>query len=100
MDILLLVFLILFVPVIFHIGCLQIDKHFHVTHHNGAEAQSLSTRRFLGIIESDEYWNKAVENLKKYCNNDVKAMVAVVYFVRDIIDKKLDFKPKDIKKIN
>ena len=52
MDILLLVFLILFVPVIFHIGCLQIDKHFHVTHHNGAEAHIILTSfvMFLGLV--------------------------------------------------
>ena len=57
---------------------------------NGTMAQSLSTRRFFNKIDSDEDWEKHVNELKVYCDNDVRAMVAVEYFVRDLIEGKLD----------
>ena len=83
-------------------GCVSYKIDLNV--HNGTQAQSLSTRRFFNKIDSDEDWEKNVIDLKKYCNNDVRAMVAVEYFVRDLIDNKLDFsnykkpiKPENLK---
>ncbi len=52
---------------------------------NGKEAQNASTKRFFGLI-SDHEWKATVENLGKYCDNDVRAMVAVEYFVKNILD--------------
>ena len=70
-------------------GCVSYKTDLDV--HNGTEAQSLSTRRFFNKIDSDEAWKNSVEDLKKYCDNDVRAMVVVEYFVRDIVDDKIDF---------
>ena len=52
--------------------------------HNGTDAQKASTQRFFGLLD-DKQWAIAKENLGKYCNNDVRAMVAVEHFLRDIL---------------
>ncbi len=55
---------------------------------NGKEAQNASTKRFFSLI-SDSEWKVTAENLGKYCDNDVRAMVAVEYFVKNILDGKV-----------
>ncbi|WP_412031307.1 UU173 family protein [Metamycoplasma buccale] len=41
---------------------------------NGSMALEIATTRALGIIK-DEEWNQKTEELKKYCHNDVMAMI-------------------------
>ena len=55
---------------------------------NGIEAQNASTKRFFGLL-NDQEWKITVENLGKYCDNDVRAMIAVDYFIKNIIDNKI-----------
>ncbi len=52
--------------------------------HNGTEAQNASTRRFFNKLSSDE-WKINAENLGKYCNNDVRAMIAIEYYLKSLI---------------
>lgn len=46
---------------------------------NGVECQSKSLQRFYGVID-DQDWANIVTASKKYCENDVRAMVAVLYW--------------------
>jgi hypothetical protein len=55
--------------------------------HNGSEAQNFSSQRFFGRI-NDEQWLRTVSDLKKYCENDVRAMVAVEYFIKHLLKTK------------
>lgn len=55
---------------------------------NGSEAQNVSTQRFFGLL-NDQDWKTTVENLGKYCDNDVRAMVAVEYFLNNILNGKI-----------
>ena len=57
---------------------------------NGSEAQSASTKRFFGLL-NDKEWAITKENLGKYCDNDVRAMIAVEYFLRNIFAGKIKF---------
>ena len=57
---------------------------------NGTEAQSASTKRFFGLL-NDKEWKVTKENLGKYCDNDVRAMIAVEYFLRNIFAGKIKF---------
>ena len=57
---------------------------------NGSEAQSASTKRFFGLL-NDKEWAITKENLGKYCDNDVRAMIAVEYFLRNIFIGKIKF---------
>ena len=79
-------------------GCVSYKSDLEI--HNGNEAQSVATRRFFNKIDSDEDWANEVIKLKKYCDNDVRAMIAVEYFARDLVEGKIDFsayakKPKE-----
>ncbi len=65
-------------------GC--VDYHSLDTVQNGKICQGETTKRFHNLL-SDDKWNSLVVNLKKYCENDVRAMVAVEYFIRDIVDQ-------------
>lgn len=56
---------------------------------NGSDAQNASTRRFFNI-ETDEEWEEDVKHLKEYCNNDVRAMIAVEYLVKEIMKEHYD----------
>ena len=56
--------------------------------HDGTEAQNASTQRFFGLL-NDQEWKTTVENLGKYCDNDVRAMVAVEYFLNNILNGKI-----------
>ena len=50
---------------------------------NGLICQSKTLLRFYNKV-SDEEWNKIVFNSKKYCENDVRAMIAVLKFVEKL----------------
>ena len=63
------------------VGCLDYKQDLQV--HNGQQAQMISSQRFFGLID-DQDWNTIVIDLKKYCENDVRAMVAVEYFIKKI----------------
>jgi hypothetical protein len=41
-------------------------------------------RRFFGLINDDE-WKEITEQLKIYCENDVRAMVAVELYIKHIL---------------
>lgn len=53
--------------------------------HNGTEAQNASTKRFFNKL-SDEEWKINVKNLGKYCNNDVRAMIAIEHYLKSLIN--------------
>ncbi len=54
--------------------------------YNGLVCQQATMRRFFGSM-SDEEWEALEKNLKIYCENDVRAMVAVEYFVKSLLTK-------------
>lgn len=72
--------------------------------HNGEEAQMITMRRFLNLyrnellnnpnieLMTEEEWNKTAKNLQKYCENDVRAMIAVEKYIKEEFIDKL---PKD-----
>lgn len=66
-------------------GC--VDYKTDLAVHNGNEAQTLATKRFFKII-NDKEWANITNDLKKYCENDVRAMVAVEYFVKQLLKTK------------
>ncbi|MDR0674956.1 MAG: DUF2779 domain-containing protein [Mycoplasmataceae bacterium] len=73
-------------PEIFQ-GSGAIDYHaLHAIHHGG-EALNKTSRRFFGLI-NDQEWIKLVEDLKAYCENDVRAMIAVEQYIKHLIDDK------------
>ena len=49
---------------------------------NGGQAQNEINNRFFGII-SDTDWKKEEKNLKQYCENDVRAMIALEYWLKE-----------------
>lgn len=49
---------------------------------NGGQAQNEINNRFFGII-NDADWKKKEENLKQYCENDVRAMIALEYWLKE-----------------
>ena len=62
-----------------YVGCLNYKEDLNV--HNGVDAQNITTLRFYGKIADDE-WEKIEIDLKKYCENDVKSMIALEYWLR------------------
>jgi hypothetical protein len=54
---------------------------------NGALAQKYATKRFWNLL-SEQEWKTINNNLKIYCENDVRAMIAVEYFAINIITGK------------
>ena len=54
---------------------------------NGIECQEKTMNRFFGIT-LDEEWNQVVKESKIYCENDVRAMIAVELFIRDFLSNK------------
>jgi hypothetical protein len=56
--------------------------------HNGGQAQTEATKRFFNLLENEE-WSVIETDLKKYCENDVRAMIAVEYFIREIVSNKI-----------
>lgn len=62
-------------------GC--VDYHSLDTIQNGLICQLQTTKRFHNLLNDNE-WEKLVVNLKKYCENDVRAMIAVEYFLKTL----------------
>lgn len=58
---------------------------------NGKLCQEKTAQRFFEKLSKEE-WNQIEDKLKIYCENDVRAMVAVEYFIKEILDGKLQFK--------
>ncbi|MBP5783135.1 DUF2779 domain-containing protein [bacterium] len=57
--------------------------------HKGDEAQNVTTKRFFHLMD-DEEWQTTAHNLQLYCQNDVRAMIAVEKFIKyKYIDKTL-----------
>lgn len=52
---------------------------------NGLDCQNKTMIRFFDKM-SDDNWNKLKIELEKYCENDIRAMVAVEYFIEKIIN--------------
>ena len=58
--------------------------------HKGDEAQNVTTKRFFHLMD-DEEWKTTAHNLQLYCQNDVRAMIAVEKFIKyKYIDKTLN----------
>lgn len=57
---------------------------------NGLVCQQKTLSRFYGSI-SDNDWNNIVTNSKIYCENDVRAMIAVEYFIKEYIINNCNF---------
>lgn len=52
---------------------------------NGLVCQTETTKRFYQMI-NDKQWSELAQNLKIYCENDVRAMVAIEYFLHELLD--------------
>ncbi len=57
---------------------------------NGLICQQNTLARFYGSLD-DNKWNTIVNNSKIYCENDVRAMIAVEYFIKEYIAKKANY---------
>ncbi|MDE6473174.1 MAG: DUF2779 domain-containing protein [Ureaplasma sp.] len=55
---------------------------------NGALCQQKTACRFLNLVDDNE-WNQIVHDSKIYCENDVRAMIAVYYFIKDFLMKNI-----------
>ena len=68
--------------------------------HNGQQAQAITTKRFLNNFKNmlfhdktlelmpKKEWNQVAKDLQKYCENDVRAMIAVEKYIKqEFIDK-------------
>jgi hypothetical protein len=51
---------------------------------NGGQALNQTSRRFFNLV-NDEQWHTIVSHLKAYCENDVRAMIAVEYYAKRIL---------------
>lgn len=49
---------------------------------NGKQAQDKTILRFFGLID-DQEWIKIEQQLKKYCENDVRAMIVLEYWLKN-----------------
>lgn len=52
---------------------------------NGLMAMNKAIQRYLDSIGDNE-WKEVEKNLKKYCENDVKAMIMVFYYVKYLLN--------------
>ncbi len=57
---------------------------------NGLVCQRNTLSRFYNSID-DQEWSKIVENSKIYCENDVRAMIAVEYFILNYLSNHATF---------
>ncbi|MGL4768902.1 MAG: DUF2779 domain-containing protein [Mycoplasmoidaceae bacterium] len=55
---------------------------------NGKECQAVTIKRFFKIID-DREWESLIYDLKVYCENDVRAMIAVEYFAKAIFNNQI-----------
>lgn len=53
---------------------------------NGQVCQSETVKRFFKIID-DKAWNHTERQMQIYCENDVRAMIAVEYFINEFLNK-------------
>lgn len=54
---------------------------------NGSICQQETTKRFFNILTEDE-WKKLEIDLKIYCENDVRAMIAVEMYIKELLERK------------
>lgn len=54
----------------------------------GDVAQELTLARFLNCLDEQQWAQTALE-LKQYCENDVRAMIAIELFIKDLITNQL-----------
>lgn len=52
---------------------------------NGLMAMNIAIQRYLETI-GDEEWKEKEKELAKYCENDVKAMIMVFYFIKYLVN--------------
>ncbi len=57
--------------------------------YNGAICQQQTIKRFFDML-SDEEWLELEHNLKVYCENDVRAMIAVELFIKKIVNNRFN----------
>ncbi|MBN0919058.1 UU173 family protein [[Mycoplasma] gypis] len=62
---------------------------------NGMMAMNCAISRYTGVL-GDNKWNDIVSELKKYCHNDVMAMIMVYDFVELLLKEGVDIIPKDL----
>lgn len=62
----------------------QIKPYQSLVIQKGTMAMDVAIRRALNIIDENE-WQKVFPELKIYCENDVRAMIMVYYFIKYII---------------
>lgn len=70
-------------------GCVDYKQDLVI--HNGIDAQSVATKRFFNKISNKE-WLYYQQNLGKYCDNDVRAMIAIEYFLEKLFNKQITIK--------
>ncbi len=54
-----------------------------LTVHNGTECQTQTTKYFYDM-ETDQTWDEFLASIQCYCENDVRAMIAVEYLAKEI----------------
>lgn len=52
--------------------------------HNGSEAMEIAIKRYANLIDGN-VWEENLSNLKKYCHNDVLAMIMAFNFIEKIV---------------
>ncbi len=52
--------------------------------HNGSEAMEIAIKRYANLIDG-YIWEDNLSNLKKYCHNDVLAMIMTFNFVEKMV---------------
>ena len=65
----------------------MIEPYSELTVQNGLMAMGKAIDRRLGGIGDNE-WLETVEDLKKYCENDVKAMLMVYHFAKKLLEER------------
>ncbi|MGL5590985.1 MAG: DUF2779 domain-containing protein [Metamycoplasmataceae bacterium] len=68
---------------------IMIEPYANLEVKNGLMAMSKAINRRLGAIGDNE-WEEVEEQLKKYCENDVKAMLMVYHFVKRLLLNKFE----------
>ncbi len=62
------------------------DYHDLIVVQNGKICQNETTKRFHNKL-TDQEWAELEKNLKIYCENDVRAMIAVEYFIKELVKR-------------
>lgn len=53
---------------------------------NGQVCQEETTKRFFDLVNDSE-WKKLENEMKIYCENDVRSMIAIELFIKDLLNK-------------